>query len=162
MGGLMDKSCLIDSILLRPKWVFLFIKCNFYRKNLHDPPLAATTEHKYFSWWRHIDKSIAIIYLLKLTVADFLSDKYSFDCRYASFCIELKTFIRLIIANSFLFLIYPCCYFYVMSQSTFHNQIRPRPLIACLNCAAISVLQGWSKLLPLNFNTTSPGITLIS
>ena len=25
---------------------------------------------------------------------------------------------------------------YVMSQSTFPNQIKPRPLIACLNCAA--------------------------
>ena len=52
-----------------------------------------------------------------------------------SFCIQLNTFIRLGIANSFIFVIFLCCYFYEMSQSTFSDQIRPRPLIACLNCA---------------------------
>ena len=72
-------------------------------------------------------------------MAYFPSDKYTFDCKYVSFCIELNTFIRLKIANSFLFLIFPVCYLYVMSQSTFHDQIRPRPLIACLNCAAWSL-----------------------
>ena len=71
-------------------------------------------------------------------MADFPRDKYTFDCKYVSFCIELITFIRLGIANSFLFLIFPCCYFYVMSRSTFPDQIRPRPLIACLNCASSS------------------------
>ena len=76
------------------------------------------------------------MFLIKLTMADFPSDKYTFDCKYVSFCIELNTFIRLGIANSFLFLIFPFCYFYVMSQSTFPDQIRPRPLIACLNCSA--------------------------
>ena len=69
-------------------------------------------------------------------MAYFPSDKYTFDCKYVSFCIELNTFIQLKIANSFLFLIFPVCYLYVMSQSTFHVQIRPRPLLACLNCAA--------------------------
>ena len=69
-------------------------------------------------------------------MADFPSDKYIFDCKYVAFCIELNTIIRLEIAISFLFLIFPCCYFYVMSQSTFPEYIRPRPLIACLNCAA--------------------------
>ena len=48
----------------------------------------------------------------------------------------LNTFKRLKIANSFLFLIFPVCYLYVMSQSTFHDQIRLHPLIACLICAA--------------------------
>ena len=69
-------------------------------------------------------------------VTDFPSDKYTLDCKYVSFCIELNTFKRLGIANSFLFIIFQCCYFYVMSQSTFPDQIRPRPLISCLNCAA--------------------------
>ena len=80
----------------------------------------------------------------KLTVADFPSDKYTFDCKYVSFCIEFNTFIRLGIANSFLFIIFQCCYFYVMSQSTFPDQIRPRPLISCLNCAAVDRL--WTHL----------------
>ena len=40
------------------------------------------------------------------------SDKYSLDCKNVSFCIELYTFIRLGIVNSFLFLIFPHCYFY--------------------------------------------------
>ena len=71
------------------------------------------------------------------TVADFSSHKYTFDCKYVSFCIELNTFVRLGFANSFFFLILPCCYFYVMSQPIFPDQIRPRPLIACLNCAAL-------------------------
>ena len=70
----------------------------------------------------------------KIIVADFPSDKNIFDCKNVSFCIELNTLIRLGIAN--FFLIFQCCYFYVMSQSTFVDQIRPRPLIACLNCAA--------------------------
>ena len=77
----------------------------------------------------------------QLTVADFPSDKYTctLDCKYVSFCIDLITFKRLWIANSFIFIIFQCCYFYVMSQSTFHDQIRPRPLISCLNCAAFSL-----------------------
>ena len=76
---------------------------------------------------------------LKLTVADFPSDKYTLDCKYLSFCISLNTFKRLGIANSFTFIIFQCCYFYVMSKSTFPDQIRPRPLISCLNCAAYIV-----------------------
>ena len=85
-------------------------------------------------------------------MADFPSDKYTFDCKYVSFCIEFNTFIRLGIANSFLFQIFPCCYFYVMSQSTFPDQIKPRPLIACLNCAAwvVDVLFGVQCLILLN------------
>ena len=77
-------------------------------------------------------------YLLKTYRGDFSGDKYKFACTYVSFCIELNTFVRLRIANSFLFLIFQWCYFYVLSQSTFPDQIRPRPLIACLNCAALS------------------------
>lgn len=50
---------------------------------------------------------------------------------YISFCIQLSTLIWL---GEF-FVILLCCYFYVMSQSTLSDQIRPRPLIACLNCA---------------------------
>ena len=45
--------------------------------------------------------------------------------------------IRLWIANSFLFLIFPCCYFYVMPQSTFSDQIRPCPHISYLNSGCI-------------------------
>ena len=82
-------------------------------------------------------------------MADFPSDKYTFDCKYVQFCIELNTFIRLGMANAFLFLIPLCCYFYVKSQSTFPDQIRPRPLIACLNCAACRyilffLIKNWS------------------
>ena len=74
------------------------------------------------------------IYLLKTYRGGFSSDKYTLDCKYVSICIELNTFKRLGIANSFLFIIFQCCYFYVMSQSTFPDQIRPR--LSCLNCAA--------------------------
>ena len=91
------------------------------------------------SWQVHCDH----IFAKNLPKADFRSNKYTFDFKYVPFCIELNTFIRFKIANSFLFLIFPCFYFYVMSQSTFPDQFRPRPLIACLNCAA------WA-----NFNQT--------
>ena len=76
-------------------------------------------------------------------MAYFPSDKYTFDCKYVSFCIELNTFIRLKIANFFLFLIFSVCYLYVMSQSTFHDQIRPRPLIACLNFQSLRLKPGF-------------------
>ena len=83
------------------------------------------------------------IFAKNLPLRYFPSDTYTFDCKYVSFCIALNTFIRLKIANSFLFLIFPVCFLYLMSQSTFHDQIRPRPLIACLNCAAQSF---WMRL----------------
>ena len=99
-------------------------------------------------------------------MADFPSDKYSLDCKYVSFCIELNTFKRLGIANSFLFIIFQCCYFYVMSQSIFPDQIRPRPLIhvSCLNCAAHAhyqeeIITKFEKILPLDHlvNFNKPG-----
>ena len=40
---------------------------------------------------------------LKLTVADLPSNKYAFSCKYRSFCIHFNIFIRLGIANSFIF-----------------------------------------------------------
>ena len=44
----------------------------------------------------HEDVMLTNAYIcLKLTVADFPSDKYTFDCKCALFCIELNTFIRL-------------------------------------------------------------------
>ena len=54
--------------------------------------------------------------------------KYAFNCQHITFCIQLNIFIRLGIANSFIFLIFPCCYFYVMSRVTFkHFLIRLGP-----------------------------------
>ena len=58
--------------------LFITIKCNFYRKKLHDLPLAATADHQRVSWWRHIDKYIEIIYLLITYRGGFSSDKYTF------------------------------------------------------------------------------------
>ena len=50
------------------------------------------------SYWQvHCDH----IFAKKLTEANFSNDKYTFDCKYVSFCIELNTFTRLGIANSF-------------------------------------------------------------
>ena len=59
----------------------------------------------------HDDVILASALRSYITVADFPSDKYILDCKYVSFCIELNTFIRLGIANSSLFLIFPCCFF---------------------------------------------------
>ena len=114
----------------------LFIKCIFYCQKLHDPPLAATAEHQKVHDDVILTSALRSYICLKLTVTYFPSDKYTFDCKYVLFCIELNIFIRLKIAYFFPFLICPVCYLYVMSQSIFHDQIRPRPLIACLNCAA--------------------------
>ena len=55
--------------------------------------------------------------------------KYAFDCKYISFCIQLNNFIRLGIANSFIFVIFTCCCLYVMPQLTFSDQIRLRHFI---------------------------------
>ena len=132
------KENFISSPVIKQKIHLIFIhnpllnyKMHFYRQKLPDPPLAATADHQNYSWWRHIDKCIAIIYLLKTYRGGFSNRKITFDCKYVSFCIE---FIRLGIAYYFLFQTFPC--FYVMSQSTFPDKIRPRPLISCPNCAA--------------------------
>ena len=93
-----------------------FIKCNFYRQNLYDPPLAGNCRASkiYFHDDVILTSALRSYICLKLTVVDFRSDKYTFDCKYISFCIYLNTFIRLGIANSFLFIIFSCCYFYVI------------------------------------------------
>ena len=72
------------------------------------------------------------------------SDNYAFDCMYKSFCVQLNTIIRHGITNSFIFVIFPCCYFHVMSLSTFSDQIRPQTLKIYLNCAAETVF--WKEL----------------
>ena len=51
--------------------------------------------------------------------------------------ITLNTFMRFGIANSLISVIFPW-YFCVISQSRFSDQIRPNPLIACLNSAMFS------------------------
>ena len=63
----------------------------FLSSKKHDPPLAATAEHKKF----HDDvilTSVLRSYIwYKVIMADFPSDKYTFDCKYVSFCIKLNT-----------------------------------------------------------------------
>ena len=50
--------------------------------------------------------------------------------------LSLSTRIRLWISKSFIFIIITCFYFYVLSQSTFSDQIRPRLSLVCFNYVA--------------------------
>ena len=105
----------------------LFIKCIFIVKNCMIRLSLQLQSIKSFHDAILTSALRSYIYL-NLTVSDFPSDKYTFDCKNVSFCIELNTFIRLRSANVFLFLIFPCCYFYVMSQSIFLISLGPAPL----------------------------------
>mgnify|MGYP003686001203 CR=1 FL=1 len=89
-----------------------------------------------FTWWRHIDKCIAIIYLVKLTVADFPSDEFPFDCKYVSFCIWVKHLYTTWNWSFFSFSLSSHVVILMWCPFKIFYQIRPRPLIACLNCAA--------------------------
>ena len=97
---------LFDRNPLFIKCIFLIVKNRMIRLSLH------LKCFKKLTWWHYIDKCNAIRYLLIFCLADLTSDKYAaFDLKYISFCIQLNTFVRLGIANSFLFLIFPCRYF---------------------------------------------------
>ena len=90
-------------------------------------------EHQQFSWWRHIDIQVHCVHVFAKNLPwrifrainiHLIASTYHFVLSY--------TFIRLGIAMSSLFLIFQCCYFYVMSQSTFPDQISPAPLYHAL------------------------------
>ena len=94
--------------------------------------LAATAEHKKFQDDVILTSALWSLFAKNLARRIF----WAINIHLIVKRFELSWVKHLGIANSFLFLIFLCCFFHEMSQSTFPDQIRPRPLTACLNCAA--------------------------
>ena len=109
---------------LLPKFVWSASRCNW----------SASKCIMMMSYWQE-DCDQIITYYLPLRIKFTEQSKCIRLCRYVSFCIQLNASMRRQIANSYIFVIFLCCFFYDMSQSTFSDQIRTRPLTGCLICA---------------------------
>ena len=122
---------LIDEWSFQYLFIFLclLIKCKFIVKNcLFRLSLQLKCSKSYN------DEPYRQVHCNKIFAYDLPSDKIAFNCKYILFYIQLSTLIQLVIANSDIFAILPCSYIYVMSQSTFPDQIRLRPFIESLCC----------------------------
>ena len=104
-------------------------KIQFHRWKPVDPPLAVSEVRQMLSWWRHINKCIAIEYL-------------SITCR-GGFIQRLQCMPGKEIQTKSTFFCYWKFFFYSFSQLVellflcdVTDIIRPRLLIACLNNAA--------------------------
>ena len=111
----------------------LSIKYNFHRWKPVDPPLAASEVRQMLSWWRHIDKCIAMKYLSITCHMHVMADLSTVSnwhfLRRSTFLDNLNLFI-----DSFSQLVE--LLFLCDVTDTFPVNIRPRLLSACLNSAA--------------------------
>ena len=119
------------------KYLFIIpsssIKYNCYRWKPVDLLLAAPGVCQMLSWWRHINKCIAIEYLSITCRGGFIQRLQCMPLKVIDISNEV---LHSYTTESCLLIHFHYC-FYVTSQIQFPVKIMPRLFIACLNTAAL-------------------------